>query len=157
MTVCPIPDIVFDGVIDVSHHNGAIDWPAVAGAGIVLAFVKATQGIGFVDPAFACNRTAAAKAGVLVVPYHFIDTADPEAQAAHFLDAADLAAGDAAMLDWESAAPAAAVAVLGQAVADRTGRDPVAYYGFAQLTEPDAALSCWPLMLPEYPQGDRAG
>src|SRR5579863_6264399 len=157
MSVCPLPDIVFDGVIDVSHHNGAIDWPAVAGAGIILAFIKATQGTGFVDPAFARNRGAAAKAGVLIVPYHFIDTADADAQAAHFLDVTDLAAGDAAMLDWESAAPAGVVATLGQAVADCAGRAPIAYYGFAQLAEPDAALSRWPLMLPEYPRGAATG
>jgi GH25 family lysozyme M1 (1,4-beta-N-acetylmuramidase) len=157
MTTCPLPDIVFDGVIDVSHHNGAIDWPAVADAGIVLAFVKATQGGGFVDPLFAANRSAATRAGVLVVPYHFVDRDDPADQAAHFCDVAGLAAGGAAMLDWESTAPAEAVALLGEALADSGGRAPVAYYGFAQLTRPDAALSRWPLMLPEYPRGAAAG
>jgi lysozyme len=157
MNLCPLPDTVFDGVIDVSHHNGAIDWPAVAGDGIALAFVKATQGAGFVDPMFARNRAAAARAGVLVVPYHFIDTADPDDQAAHFLDVTGLAAGDVAMIDWESAAPAGAVAMLGQAIAERAGRPPVAYYGFAQLTTPDAALARWPLMLPEYPRGEALG
>ena len=78
MTVCMLPAIVFDGVIDVSHHNGAIDWPAVASAGIALAFIKATQGVAFVDPAFERNRSGAIKAGVLAVPYHFIDTADAD-------------------------------------------------------------------------------
>ncbi len=68
MTSCVLPAVVFDGVIDVSHHNGAIDWPAVAAAGIALAFIKATQGAGFVDPTFERNRSAAANAGVLTVP-----------------------------------------------------------------------------------------
>ena len=157
MTVCALPAVVFDGVIDVSHHNGAIDWPEVAGAGIALAFIKATQGTGFVDPAFERNRSAAVKAGVLVVPYHFLDTADADQQAEHFLDVTDLAAGQPAMIDWESAATAPSVVSFGLAVADRAGRDPVAYYGFAQLRQASPELSRWPLMLPAYPRGDAPG
>jgi lysozyme len=152
-----LPPLVFDGVIDVSHHNGAIDWPAVAGTGIVLAFLKATQGTAFVDPAFARNRRAAAQAGVLIAPYHFLDAADPERQAAHFLAVADLDAGSPVMIDWESAAPARAVVAFGQALAACAGRDPVCYYGFAQLPAADPLLSRWPLMLPAYPRGSRAG
>lgn len=157
MTPCALPEIVFDGVIDVSHHNGAIDWPAVAGAGVALAFIKATQGIRYVDPTFGRNRTGAAKAGVLAVPYHFIDGADPEAQAEHFLAVADLGETQPAMIDWETAAPIAAVTALGGAVADCTGRAPLAYYGVAQLPVADPALSAWPLMLPAYPRGSRCG
>jgi GH25 family lysozyme M1 (1,4-beta-N-acetylmuramidase) len=157
MTICELPAVTCDGVIDVSHHNGAIDWPAVAAAGIVLAFVKATQGTGFVDPAFDQNRAAAIRAGILVVPYHFIDTAPPERQAEHFLEVTGLAPGDPAMLDWETAAPAAAVVALGRAVAAQSGRAPVAYYGYAQLAAPDPDLAAWPLMLPEYPRGERPG
>src|SRR5438105_5969232 len=104
--IFPLPATVFDGVIDVSHHNGAIDWPAVAGAGIVLTFIKATQGERFVDPTFERNRAAAAQAGILVVPYHFIDASDPDDQAEHFLEVTALAAGQPAMIDWETAAEA---------------------------------------------------
>ena len=157
MTTCPLPPIVFDGVIDVSHHNGAIDWPAVAAAGIALAFVKATQGTRFVDPAFARNRSGAAQAGILVVPYHFLDAVDPGHQARHFLDVTGLGAGGVAMLDWESAAPTETLVACGRAVADIAGRDPVAYYGFAQLPRADPDLARWPLMLPAYPHGNRPG
>src|SRR5271169_1638220 len=100
MTDYELPAIVCDGVIDVSHHNGAIDWPAVAGAGIALAFIKATQGAGFVDPAYDRNRGAAVNAGVLAIPYHFLDTSDPDRQAEHFLAAAGLGAAQPGMLDW---------------------------------------------------------
>ena len=93
MSVTTLPPVVADVVIDVSHHNGAIDWPAVAAAGIALAFIKATQGLAFVDPAFARNRAAAIAAGVLAVPYHFLDTTSAERQAEHFLEVTDLAAG----------------------------------------------------------------
>src|ERR1700694_1738144 len=112
MTVCELPAVVFDGVIDVSHHNGAIDWPAVASAGIALAFIKATQGVAFVDPAFERNRSGAVKAGVLAVPYHFLDPSDADDQADHFLDVTDVGDGQPAMIDWESAATAPSVVAL---------------------------------------------
>ena len=157
MTVSVLPAVVFDGVIDVSHHNGAIDWPAVAGAGIALAFIKATQGTAFIDPAFERNRNAAVTAGILVVPYHFIDTADPDRQAGHFLSVTGLEEGQPAMLDWESAAPASTLVAIGSAVTLRTKRYPVAYYGFAQLAQPVPELSLWPLMLPAYPSPAAGG
>lgn len=128
MTSCNLPPIVFDGVIDVSHRNGAIDWPAVAGGGIALAFVKATQGTRFVDPKFQRNRADAERAGVLVVPYHFLDAADPDQQADHFLAVTGLDCGQPGMIDWESATPTSAVVAFGTALARQTGRDPVAYY-----------------------------
>lgn len=157
MIHCELPAIVFDGVIDVSHHNGAIDWPAVAAAGIALAFIKATQGKGFADPTFERNRSGAAKAGVLVVPYHFLDTTDPDDQADHFLDVTALPEGQVAMIDWESAATADDIVAFGRALVECTGRDPVAYYGFAQLARALPDLSRWPLMLPEYPRGSLSG
>ena len=61
------------------------------------------------------------------------------------------------MLDWETAATLSTVVAIGRAVADRAGRDPVAYYGFAQLTQASPDLSRWPLMLPEYPRGNAPG
>lgn len=153
-----LPEPVFDGVIDVSHNNGEIDWCAVASAGIALAFIKATEGARFADPRFAKNRTAAEAAGLLVVPYHFVDSdASAPDQARHFIAAAGLASGMPAMLDWETAADAGDVVAIGAAVAAATGRDPVGYYGWAQLREADSALSRWALFLPEYPQGDAPG
>ncbi len=35
--------------IDVSHHQGTVDWEAVASAGISFAYVKATEGSDFVE------------------------------------------------------------------------------------------------------------
>ena len=157
MTRCPLPEIVFDGVIDVSHHNGAIDWPAVAAAGIALAFVKATQGARFIDPTFDRNRTGAATAGVLVVPYHFIDGADPELQAEHFIAAVGFTTGAPAMFDWETPTPIAAVTTIGGALLACAERAPVTYYGYAQLPLAEPTLSVWPLMLPAYPRGNRCG
>lgn len=153
-----LPQPVFDGIIDVSHYNGMIDWSAVAGAGIALAFIKATEGAGFNDPRYADNRAAAEAAGILVVPYHFID-AEAEAgdQARHFIAASGLVSGMPAMLDWETAADVSMLVAIGAAVVGATGRGPVGYYGWAQLCAADQNLSSWPLMLPEYPQGDTPG
>jgi lysozyme len=148
---------VFDGVIDVSHHQQRIDWPRVADSGIALAFIKASEGAAWVDPCFAANRAGAQEAGILVVPYHFIDAGDPVAQARHFVGAAGLGPGDPAMLDWETAAPAETLVKLGEAVAAVTGRDPLAYYGWAQLAAAHPALSRWPLILPAYPRGNTPG
>src|SRR6185437_9802775 len=88
---------------------------------------------------------------------HFLDVSDPDAHARHFLDVAGLVAGRPAMVDWESAAAAAAVVVFGQSVTEISGRAPVGYYGYAPLRTADPVLARWPLMLPEYPRGNRPG
>ena len=46
--------------IDASHHQGAIDWRAVAGDGITFAYLKATEGTSYTDPTFAQHRAEAA-------------------------------------------------------------------------------------------------
>lgn len=73
--------------IDVSHHQGAIDWPAVASEGwIRFAYVKATEGADWTDPAFARNWRGARGAGLRVGAYHFFTFCSPgAAQARHFL------------------------------------------------------------------------
>ncbi|MBD3783937.1 MAG: lysozyme M1 (1,4-beta-N-acetylmuramidase) [Micrococcales bacterium] len=57
--------------IDVSVHQGGIDWRAVAGDGIEVAYLKASEGSTFVDDRFAENWEAAREAGVGVGAYHF--------------------------------------------------------------------------------------
>lgn len=152
-----LPQPVCDAVVDVSHNNGAVAWSAVAASGIALAFIKASEGTDFVDPLFARNRDAALAAGLLVVPYHFIDAGAPADQARHFIEIAALASGDPAMLDWETRATVEDAVAIGAAVAAATGRDPLFYYGRDQLDAGNAALTGWPLMLPEYPRGDTPG
>jgi lysozyme len=73
--------------IDVSHHQGAIDWNEVAASGEVqFAYVKATEGTDFVDPRFETNWTEARAAGLRVGAYHFFTFSAPgRAQAANFL------------------------------------------------------------------------
>lgn len=72
--------------IDVSHHQGTIDWPAVAGDGITFAYVKASEGGDWVDEDFAESWAGARKAGLDRGAYHFFSLCTPgAAQARHFL------------------------------------------------------------------------
>ena len=84
--------------IDVSHHQGSIDWSQVAGAGERFAFAKATEGRSFVDPMYALNKAGAELNGMVFGAYHFArpdDTAnDAVAEADHFVDVAQLGPGD---------------------------------------------------------------
>lgn len=74
--------------IDVSHHNGTIDWPAVAGSGVRFAYIKATEGTGFKSPAFNANYTGSHAAGLIRGAYHFArpDASSGAAQADYFAD-----------------------------------------------------------------------
>ena len=82
----PDPDLYPVRGIDVSHHQGTIDWRRVAGAGIGFAYLKATEGSDFTDSRFRTNWTGAAAAGLPRGAYHYFTLCTPgRAQAAHFL------------------------------------------------------------------------
>ena len=72
--------------VDVSHHQGSIDWNRVASAGMSFAYIKATEGGDLLDPAFARNWSGAEEAGLDRGAYHFFTLCSPaEDQAANFL------------------------------------------------------------------------
>lgn len=84
--------------IDVSAHQGAIDWAAVP----VPAIIKATEGRTFTDPRFHENFIGAGQAGKLLGVYHFLTSTSPgAAQARHFLDTVG-APAPVWVLDWET-------------------------------------------------------
>lgn len=75
--------------VDVSHHNGAVDWARVARAGKRFAFVKATEGVSFTDPTHARNVAGARTAGLAAGSYHFAHPSGSAVdQARHHLDVA---------------------------------------------------------------------
>jgi lysozyme len=84
--------------IDVSHHQGTIDWVQVAASGQQFAFAKATEGRTFVDPNYATNKVGAAVNGIAFGAYHFArpddGTNDAIIEADHFVDAAQLGPGN---------------------------------------------------------------
>jgi len=75
--------------IDVSNHQGPIDWARVRGAGYSFAYVKATEGGDFVDARFRENTAGARAAGLQVGAYHYFTFCRPGAeQARNLIDVA---------------------------------------------------------------------
>jgi GH25 family lysozyme M1 (1,4-beta-N-acetylmuramidase) len=70
VTQCPMRTV--EGV-DVSDHNGTIDWGAVQRSGRAFAFMKATQGTYNTQATFSRNWSGSKGAGVRCGPYHFFD------------------------------------------------------------------------------------
>jgi lysozyme len=72
--------------IDVSHHQGRIEWEGVARDDISFAYIKATEGGDFVDGRFAENWNNAGAAGLHRGAYHFFTLCTGgEEQAQNFL------------------------------------------------------------------------
>ncbi|QKE85656.1 GH25 family lysozyme [Arthrobacter sp. NEB 688] len=57
--------------IDVSAHQGPVDWAAVAADDVDAVYLKASEGGTFEDPRFAENWAGARAAGLEVGAYHF--------------------------------------------------------------------------------------
>ena len=72
--------------IDVSHHQGVVDWGKVAKSDVAFAILKATEGGDYVDETFARNLAGAEAAGLVVGAYRFFTFCRAGAeQAANFL------------------------------------------------------------------------
>jgi lysozyme len=72
--------------VDVSAHQGSIDWRRVAGDGIAFAYVKATEGGDLTDQRFGENWRGVAEVGLDRGAYHFFTLCALGAdQARHFL------------------------------------------------------------------------
>lgn len=76
--------------IDLSAHNGAVDFRQVAADTVSFVMLKATEGTDFCDANFSANYAAAKAAGLLVGAYHFFRFNSPgSTQALHFLESVD--------------------------------------------------------------------
>jgi lysozyme len=87
--------------IDISHHQGKIDWDRVAsssqanGYPIKFVIMKATESDTFTDPDYRDNIADARKAGFVCGVYHFYDPGtSPDKQAKHFINTVNLMKGD---------------------------------------------------------------
>lgn len=87
--------------IDVSHHQGVINWEllrnrgAVNGQPLSFVFIKATEGSDIVDTQFKRNFSEARKYGIMRGAYHFYRTTTPaKQQAEHFIRNVELQPGD---------------------------------------------------------------
>lgn len=127
--------------LDISNHNGVVQWPQIKAAGIAFSFIKATEGNNFVDPYFARNMAGARAAGIIVGAYHYYRyDVDPAAQAEHFLRTIGrVPVGDLPpTIDVEAPADGsgasqgrvkdiAGVAIMLRLVEAGTGRKPIVY------------------------------
>ena len=74
--------------IDVSKHQGLIDWQQVAQTKVAFVYVKATEGASLVDPRYKENIKGAKKAGFKVGAYHYFRTiSSPQDQFDNFINA----------------------------------------------------------------------
>ncbi|MED1954138.1 GH25 family lysozyme [Brevibacillus centrosporus] len=149
-------------IIDVSRHQGTIDWKKVATDGVKGVFIKATEGIGYTDPLFRANVQGALAAGLKVGFYHYCrpetgNTAVKEAES--FLTAvAGLSAVLPHVLDVEGEAANFGATKLTdwcynwlETVEQRSGHRAMVYTGasFAK-TYLGAKLAKWPLWVAHY-------
>lgn len=73
--------------IDVSHHQGKIDWHQMKAGGVNFAFIKATEGGDFRDPIFLENWHMAGKLKISRGAYHFFTFCRPgQEQAKNYLE-----------------------------------------------------------------------
>ncbi|MED1850367.1 glycoside hydrolase family 25 protein [Brevibacillus borstelensis] len=149
-------------LIDVSHHQGVIDWPKVAADGIKGAFIKATEGVGYTDPRFLQNAKGAAAAGLQVGFYHYCrpETGNtPAAEAEWFAKSVKgLSAALPYVLDVEGAASNLGGAKLTQWVqqwlseVERLTEHRVMIYTGASFAKTylGKELAKWPLWIAHY-------
>lgn len=73
--------------LDVSDWDKDSDWHQIAAQGFKFAFIKATEGVGFLNPEFGKDFDNARLAGILRGGYHFFHpNLDARTQANHFLN-----------------------------------------------------------------------
>jgi lysozyme len=77
--------------IDVSSHQGNIDWKEVYDSKVYFAFIKATEGENFVDKRFTKNWKEAKANNIIVGAYHFFRfNKEGKEQAYNFINRVEL-------------------------------------------------------------------
>lgn len=91
--------------IDVSHHQGEINWTDVAKDDVAFAYIKASEGGDFVDKMFRKNAVGATQEGILIGAYHFFTLCRSGSEQAlnllNQIDGIDLALPVAVDLEFE--------------------------------------------------------
>ncbi|MGW1955363.1 lysozyme [Streptomyces sp. NPDC001920] len=74
--------------VDVSSHQGYVDWPTLWNSGVKWAYAKATEGTYYTNPYFAQQYNGSYDMGMIRGAYHFAtpDTTDGATQADYFVD-----------------------------------------------------------------------
>ncbi|HWC24813.1 MAG TPA: lysozyme [Flexivirga sp.] len=73
--------------IDVSSHQGNVDWASQWSAGVKWAYTKATEGTSYTNPYFSQQYSGSYNVGMIRGAYHFAlpDASSGAAQADHFV------------------------------------------------------------------------
>ena len=80
--------------IDVSHHQGEINWSSIPKDKVKFVYIKATEGGDWRDPMFTQNWTGAKNSGFEVGAYHFFTLCrDGITQAKNFMNLVDTSNG----------------------------------------------------------------
>lgn len=127
----------YDG-IDVSHHQGHIDWNVVATDTMLqFVYVKATEGSTLVDSRYRANVSGARRAGLMVGSYHFLTSRSLIVdQFLNFSEQVDMSEQELLpMVDvewqgvsgWTTAQVQDSLALFCWLVKDAYGADPVIY------------------------------
>jgi lysozyme len=150
-------------IIDVSHHQGSINWASVKADGVQGTFIKATEGKSMVDLKFSSNALGAATAGLKVGFYHYAhpELNDPFSEAANFFrtvsghkadfphvldvegEADNIAGGGAALTAW---------CVTWLKEVERLTGHPAMIYTGASFAKDNLGkeLAKWPLWIAHY-------
>ena len=80
--------------IDLSHHNGRVNWDALDTEGIDFIYLKATEGRDWKDLDFQTNWIEATRRGYHVGAYHFYILCKPaKEQAVNFIQSVEVRSG----------------------------------------------------------------
>ena len=144
-------------IIDVSNHQGKVDWPKVLASGVAGGICKASEGQSFHDATFKANWSALGSAGVVRGAYHFArpDASSGASQANMFLSClSDVNPRDLLVLDIEEGSGNLSGWALEflQTIERTTGALPWVYsYGpFLRQSVTDPGLARYPLWLAAY-------
>jgi len=89
--------------IDISHHQGKINWSKVTAQ---FAFLKCTEGLAYTDPTYEKNKREARENNILVGSYHFAKGLDAKKEANYFYySIPDWDDGELLALDFEIQIP----------------------------------------------------
>lgn len=147
--------------IDVYHGQGNYDWNQSKAQGNQFGFVKATEGLSYVDPMFHSNWIRAQAAGFYIGAYHFFHSnVDPQAQAKHFVSTVGAKVHkqlpfvmDLEVTDGSSAREIVATALeFLNEVEELTGTVPMIYGspGFISPLGFQSSITKYPLWVAEY-------
>ena len=144
--------------IDISNHQGEVDFDKVKKAGVSYVFIKATQGNTFQDPLFRNDFDGASQAGLAVGAYHFYMTDDdPRDQFKNYVELVSLGRGHLPpVVDIEALSKdtrpefIADLQIFLDLLEEEYGAKPIIYSGKKFAKKHLEGFSHYPLWLAEY-------